>query len=334
MPAPHQLKTSLRFRGLKQEAWVVITLVFVVVLIEFALRSQTSNLSGNIQHIGQIPAIASRLAQQSNSMLFLGNSLTNNGIETSIFQARQSGLNAAIVEKITPDATSLSDWYCVFKNNVAELDTPPRVVVLGFAWLQLSDQYPINASRLGGYFCSIADVASLSGTGLTNHNKLLDFLAGAGSHVYLSREAIRNRLLDALVPNYRSVAQEMNVNPGLRTKEKIEKIEYNYTTLVRFSQMARDADVNLVLVAMPVKDEYPIDPGLMETVKNHGITLLDMRHTPGLTSSMYLDQIHLNASGRRHFSLALAHALPDVLRRIDVKTGTHGLASTTANRAH
>lgn len=330
MPAPHQLKTSIRFRGLKREAWVVIALAVVVALIELALRSQTSNLSGNIQHIGQIPAIAARLGQQSNSLLFLGNSLTNNGVEPSVFQARQTGLNAALVEKITPDATSLSDWYCVFKNNIAGMDSPPRTVVLGFAWLQLSDQYPINASRLGGYFCSMADIAALSGTGLTNHNKLLDFLAGAASHVYLNREAIRNRLLDALVPNYRSVTQEMNVNPGLGSKAKIEKIEHRYTTLARFSQMARDAGIRLVLVAMPVKDEYPIDPGLMETVKDHGMTLLDMRNTPGVASSMFLDPIHLNESGRQHFSLALAHALRDVLRRTDVKIGAHDQASSNS----
>jgi hypothetical protein len=332
MPAPHELKTSIRFNGLKQEVLLVISLIFIMLFIELMLRSQASNLSGNIRHIRQIPEIASRLNQQTPSLLFLGNSLTNNGIDPAVFQARLPDLKTRIVEKIVPDASSLSDWYCIVSNNIASLDHPPRVLVVGFAWLQLSDQYPVNASRLGGFFCSVTDTSALSAMGLTNHTQVLDFLAGAGSQVYLNREAIRNRLLDVLVPNFRSVTQEMNANPGLTRKQPNTQapIVHSHSTLIRFSRMAQETGIKLVLVAMPVKDEYQLNPDLVETVKKHQIAFLDMRHTPGLENNMYLDPIHLNEVGRHRFSLALANALPGAIRNAGDKTGFH----VPANNAH
>lgn len=301
--------------NLKYELWVIICLAGFLLLTEFGLRSTESILSGNLRHISQIPVIASKFNASDSSVLFLGNSLTNNAIDPDAFKKPYTVLHRQspdVVEKITPDGTALSDWYCIYRNFIATQQTPPKILVMGFAWAQLSDQFPIDPARLGGFFCGPDDVSELSSTGLTRHDNLLVFMAGTISHVYLNREAIRNRILDALIPNYRAVSQGLNINPGARldgSSATPNQPSYTYETLRRFSNLVSESGTRLVVVAMPVQNHYPLDPELVSLASELKISLIDLRTLPDLDQTMFADPIHLNETGRERLSNTLATAL-------------------------
>lgn len=305
--------------NLKYELWVILCVACVLLLTEIGLRSTESYLSGNLNHIHQIPTIASRFGTDEPSVLFLGNSLTNNAIDPHSFKQPYGILQGQapdIVEKITPDGTSLSDWYCIYRNFIADQKAAPKVVVMGFAWAQLSDQYPIDPARLGGFFCSTEDIPDLSSTGLSRHDNVLVFMAGAISHVYLNREAIRNRVLDMLVPNYRTVVQTLNNRPDAQPNGNTmpaQQMNYTYDTLRHFSRLVAESGARLVVVAMPVQESYPIDRNLLTLAHEQQITLVDLRDHPQLDRTMFADPIHLNDLGRKRFSAFLASALDTLI---------------------
>lgn len=316
--SPDKHTSHIHDPNLKYELWVIICLACVLLLTEMGLRSSESILSGNLRHINQIPTIASKLGSTTPSVLFLGNSLTNNAIDPYAFKKPYSVLHnqsPKVVEKITPDGTSLADWYCIYRNFIATQQSPPKIVIMGFAWAQLSDQYPIDPARLGGFFCSPDDVTELSSTGLSRHDNLLVFMAGAVSHVYLNREAIRNRVLDWLIPDYRSATQALNINPNARNAGNLaagKKTQYTYETFRRFCRLLGESGAQLVVVAMPVQEQYQIDPGLLDIARELNISLLDLRTLPGIDNSMFADSIHLNDTGRNRFSHALALTLDNL----------------------
>jgi len=315
MPAPHKLSATLAPQNPRHEVWLILALVGMVIFLETALHLQAARLSGNIQHIRQIPHIASALSEKPGSLLFIGNSLTNNGIEPSVFRSLPTRPPFSAVGKVVPDGTALADWYCIYQNRFAGLANPPQAIVVGFAWYQLSDQERTNPSRLGGFFCSVPDIGTLVETGVFDHNQVLDFLAGAISQVYVNREAIRNRVLDSLVPDYRAIAQSLNVNPDVQPgSNQKNKPETSYLLLARFSKLVHQSHSKLIVVAMPVQNEYEIDAGLMAATTKLGIVLIDMRQTPGITHDLFLDPIHLNETGRMKFSAALARKLTGTFR--------------------
>lgn len=312
MPSDEQPRDATLSRPcLWAEARVILCVLVALLGAEFALRALEPRLSGNLRHIHDIPAIMAKIETAGKSLLFLGNSLTNNAVDPQAFQHLSSNYRAGgAVEKITPDGTALSDWYCIYQNHIATHAAPPEAIVLGFAWAQLSDQYPIDPVRLGGLFCRAADIQSLSSTGLSHHVNVLAFLAGAYSHVYLNREAIRNRVLDMLIPHYRDLTQSLNRIPDAEGADSgSTRPAYTYETLVRFIQDMAQRGTRLILVAMPVQDGYEIDPALIDVSELHGIQFLDMRHTPGIERTMFADPIHLNEEGRERFTAVLANRL-------------------------
>ena len=214
--------------------------------------------------------------------------------------------------KITPDGTAPSDWYCIYSNNIARDRFGKDTVIMGFAWAQLSDQYPVNPSRLGGYFCRPDNIQGLADTALIEHDNLLAFFAGTASRLYLNREAIRNRLLDFVIPNYQVITQQLNKPPEQESTGgagQDRSTAYTYETLKRLSQHIQTRGGTLILVAMPVQHGYALDPGLIETIRQEQITMIDMRSLAEGRTGLFEDSIHLNSTGQKVFSNQLAEAL-------------------------
>lgn len=303
MNAP-QVKNS------RDEIKVLVTVILVILALEATIRLFEDKLSGNINHIYSIPSIASKINQSKNeaSILFLGNSLTNNAIDTAVVNStiNHNIDNNITSYKITPDGTALSDWYCIYKRHLHLLNNKPSYIIIGFAWDQLSDQYPVDPIRLGGFFCNNSDVNDLSDTGLTKHQQLLRFFAGSISHVYVNREAIRNKIQDMLIPHYKEIAQSIN-KPTNRTSLQDDKDQKSYHLLTRFINSIKSTGVNIAIIAMPVTNIYSLDNNLTETVKALNIPLLDMRNN--IKSTMFKDSIHLNNIGKLEFSKNISNKL-------------------------
>lgn len=278
-----------------------------MLLIEGSMRLVEKHLSGSIEHILSIPEIISQLdsKQVDTNIIFLGNSLTNNAVDPAVVETQLSSqLNSSIqISKITPDGTALSDWYCIYENQIQSLSSSPDYLVIGFAWAQLSDQYSINPTRLGGFFCTINDMKHLSETGLTKHQQAFRFLAGAASHVYVNREAIRNRILDMLIPDYQIITQKLNQADNSRQSDTTKnETHYTYNVFERLIRSIEARGTRVILISMPVIEDYTLDKEIYAMVDKLNITLLDMRNIENIRSDMFKDSIHLNQLGQRVFS--------------------------------
>jgi hypothetical protein len=281
-------------------AKVLFMLVAVLFVTEALLRSGESALSGNIEHVIEISEITERFDQSDKpGLLFLGNSLSNNAIDTSTLRSGldEQGLSFPTIEKIVPDATTIWSWSCILRNQIFKLDNKPDTVFIGFAWSQLADQSRLLPTPLGGFFCSYKDLIHITQQTPMGSAEIGEFLTASTLRLFTHREAIRNKVLGILIPHYMTATQE--INRRLRTSNSSENtpiLTYNELTLI--IDQVKSFNKHIVLIAFPVRDNpYHIDPGLLTVVKDNDITLLDYRNLDFITDALFLDEMHLTTKG-------------------------------------
>ena len=143
----------------------LLLVLFALVLSEAVLRSTEDMLSGNIAHVNEISDLVADYSPETEpSFVFLGNSLTNNGVDVPLVNELllQNGVQVGDSTKLVPDATTIWSWSCVLENQFFDNGVGPGTVVLGFGWDQLSDQSRILPTRLGAYFCSTVDFLTIN----------------------------------------------------------------------------------------------------------------------------------------------------------------------------
>jgi hypothetical protein len=179
---------------------------------------------------------------------------------------------------------------------------------MGFAWNQLEDEYPVNASRIGGYFCSLEDIwASRNTHGLTSFNLVGEYVAAKTSHIYASREVLRNRFLSIVIPEYESQTQRSNQDAAPQASNSVSTA--SFSTLDKLIRDLVGADIEVLIVAMPVRDQYQFDDHLPQTVQEAGAAFLDQRTVSELDTSLFVDNMHLDAQGMAIFTRELSREL-------------------------
>ncbi len=281
-------------------------LLATFVLLDLGLRATDQRLSGNLAHIGEIPALVGDLGSQGSAQatLLLGNSLTNNGVDAAAL--------AQPVGKVTPDGSSFWDWKCIVEKQL--LDHPERKVsrvVLGTAWHLASDDTRADPSRLGALFCSAGDIAHPSAIGISTPGDIGEFIAARGSHIYALRDTLRNRALDKVIPNYKRFASEQNAAGRTDDEAPAEaaKHEVPYESLAAMARSLKARGTSLVVVLMPVKQSYEADPALQALAARGDLRLIDYRHLPGIEHSHFIDEMHLGPDGRAVLTAQLARDL-------------------------
>jgi len=319
---------SLRtFFNSNPEYRVVAGLLIAVVAIELLLRVTEEHLSDNIAHIFSIPSIIKEVdSNYYKGLIFLGNSLTYSAVHSStvddILNKKDDGLYKSF--KIIPDNSALAEWYCIYQNQFGKIKQQPKTIIIGFAWDQISDQSLIKPARLGAFFCKQDDLDPLSVTALGHHIKQLQFYAGYISHMYVNREAIRNRLLEPVIPDYLVFTRLINQANNQNTQKDGEnEFQYTYQLFTKLAENIKAASSDIILMAMPVKQAYAIDENLVRLTQDLGVPLIDMRNTGLITIDMYKDPIHLNPEGREIFSNLLAQKLGYLLE-IGESKGANG----------
>jgi hypothetical protein len=79
-------------------------------------------------------------------------------------------------------------------------------------------------------------------------------------------------------------------------------------------ELARTNRAKAILVAMPAREGYPIDPAVIEVLTQHDATFLDCRVVPGLTTADFEDGWHLNPNGAKIFTAYMAEKFPGVVK--------------------
>jgi hypothetical protein len=290
-----------------------VTVAAVLALGEAVLRVGGQRLSADVQHIRSIPARAERLAKADGlRILFLGNSLTREGVRLDVVQEQLGCRPPAALERVFPDDTTILDWYYLFRNDFAG-QKAPSVLVLSFAKGQLTDATPIHAERIAGSFGGWSNAREMLGFDLDGLGDRVDYVLASTLRMFSEKERVRDRVLATATPDYRSTAQRLNDSERVARPGGASRPPETFSRLRRLLQLCRERKVHVIVVAMPVSRGYGVDPHLSEVLREERADFLDMRQAPGLAEVDYADGYHLSPRGAEIYSAALGRRLRAVV---------------------
>lgn len=309
-------RISQPLRPRRGEFLTVVAVLATILFSDVALRAVEDRLSGNIAHINEIDELAADYkAGDPESILFMGNSLTNNGVNAEITRKllNENGHAVTTMNKIVPDATTIWSWACIADNQFLNRDVLPATVVLGFGWNQLSDQSRILPTRLGAFFCSTGDLLSISEHKRLTSAEIGEFLTARTLRTYAHRETVRNRVLSLLVPHYQQMTQENNRRLRNAADSAGPQV-FSYTVLQDLIADLSKQGTKLIIMAMPVRDlPYEIDAGLARLLREEQVPVLDYRHLNGIDEASFLDDMHLDPNGATVLTTRMAHDLANLI---------------------
>lgn len=286
--------------------------LLALVAIELGFRAVAVDMSGNLAHIRDFDGLLQGFSlAKGKRVVFIGNSLTNNAIAPDHFAMMATTLAGEpyTTLKLVPDGTTLWDWRCIIDRLPSAREGD--LLVLGYAWDQVTDQQSTRVDRTFGLLCPIRELPRTS-----RHARLSvgDWLEAGLSHVsvlYVLRERIGGEILARLVPNYETEIQRINDEARDRNgSATIDPTPRTYAALTEMLQHARDLGYDTTIVAMPTVNGYQADPDLPAVLAGVGVHYLDFRNIPQIDASYFVDAIHLGPAGAEIFTEVLArHAL-------------------------
>ena len=325
---------------------VLAAVALVLVAFEVSLMQVVTSLSTDIEHINDFPEISQEMHDDTRpSILFLGNSLTGDGLDVIAFQEawHRSGGGDIICRKVAPDATAICDWYYLFKTFFADPGQAPDVVVIGFAEGHMDDNQSPKAKQLGRHFCRLGHTGEIFEHDIHDFERRVEFLLSRASTTYGNQLGVKNRLLDPLIPYYREGTQ--TINSMLLQKKKApakDPVVTRQTTddakeplistrpslpattchrLERLIAVLKCTNTRAFFVAMPRREYWQVQDKVYwtiqpaetinpdRTIDADKTTLIDMRNVAGLTAKHFADSMHLRYDGTRVYSWALARKL-------------------------
>ncbi|HEX8773143.1 MAG TPA: hypothetical protein VF735_06020 [Pyrinomonadaceae bacterium] len=310
---------SLSTSSFRNELRVVAVVLLVLLGGEVVVRLSERSLSLDVTHIRQIPEISRKMTESPGTkVLFISNSMIRYGVDPGIFEREMEAhrLGPLSVGRVFPDATALPDWYYAFKHYFVDANRLPDVLIVCFAAKDLHDDVPPVPARLAHNYTSASDIPELFSQDLLDFDNRADFMLADLSSAYANRMRVRTRVLDDLIPNYRESAQVMN-----RTQKAMKKSADagdatassapGYQRLQRLISLARNHNVRVIFVAMPLREEYALDPQLQRVIEAEGMSFFDFREVDGINQVSFVDEMHLTPGGASVYSEFLARQLAE-----------------------
>lgn len=295
----------------KSEGRVLLAVVALAALCEVSLRFGSDRLSADLAHIRTIPAVAATMAKaQGVRILFLGNSLTREGIDLDSVRAGLEcrGSTSVVCERVYPDDTTVLDWYYLFRHYFPGRSAPD-CLVLGYVKQQLTDGTSIHPDRIAAYFGGWSNAREVLRADLDTLNGRMDYMLSSTFRLFAERERVRDRVLSVAAPDYRATATRLNEAERVRAAGDGKSKPESYTRLERLLSLCDQRGVRAVVVAIPQPEPYYVDPGLLTLLARHRAAFLDMRRAQGLTGHDYTDGYHLSRHGAQLYSEALGRRL-------------------------
>ncbi len=302
----------------------ILLALATLLAVEGAVRFLEPSLSADVRNIEQIPQELGELASAPGEhMLFLGNSLTREGVDMKVLRpelaARQVDLQKLNFGFVYPDSADILDWFYVYRHNVNEANRPD-VLLLSFAKDGLADEVRPDAEsvrRLARHHTTLADTPYVFAHDLTRLSERGDFLVSKLFVSFAHRERVRTRALDEVIPNYRETQRALSQTDTPATATIAPPPEYTYDRLERFLKLVDTEAVEVIFVAMPVREPYTLDPKLGPLIESSGARLLDLESVPRLTPAHYRDGLHLTPDGAKVYSEVLGRKLAPLLSKGD-----------------
>ncbi len=306
--------------------WLALFAAMAVVLAaETAVRVVSPLVSGNVAASLTLEQRSLEAAKDPhNRIVLVGNSMTERGIDPATLAEARPDLSGAtsLPAVLSMDSSDLWYWSCMVRA-LPDAFPRPKFLVIGYGWNDLSDQASLETGKTFGLVCPvrmIAEIAEHAGAGLEEH---LQALTAKGSWTYALHADLRHRLLGPVIPRYESQTNRLNEARRSTQNQGVgSRPVFTYRALDRILADAQSKGYNPVIVAMPVKGRYEIDPALGQTVAASGGIFLDLRNAPGLDAGSFDDPIHLSKSGSRILTAELAHRLPGILPNLRPESKT------------
>src|SRR6185503_9022215 len=115
----------------KRELKTCLAVVAVLVLLNVVVSRYHNWLSGDVVHLSKLPEIAQSIREATGGkILFLGNSLTREGVSLPVIREQFAGgpLGGVTWQKVHPDDTNIIDWYYLYKNSFVRTGSAPDVL--------------------------------------------------------------------------------------------------------------------------------------------------------------------------------------------------------------
>lgn len=309
----------------RTEFKVILVALLVVGALELQKRWHVAHAGGEPALLRDFPRMADDLAQQGGqSVILLGNSLTQNGYDMPLLKQEldSAGHGDLHVAKVAVTGSSPIEWYHNYDRNFAARGKSPTAIVVNMSPSGIFDTLPAGY-RVGWLAneTTWSDVPEVLFKDLQNVEVGGQYLQARVSMLYASRWDTRVGILHQFVPN---LMAGMNwVNAGQRgaaptgaASVKSPPKPKTYSLLSRMLELARRNRTRVVLVAMPAREGYELEPELLDLIqKDDNVTLLDCRSVPALSADGFEDGWHLNPQGAKVFTRHMAELLPQMLAR-------------------
>jgi hypothetical protein len=286
--------------------------------VEGALRLSEDRLSGDVAQIDAAPAQVRHAASGSGlGVLMVGNSLLAEGVD----RARLEGMlttelgTAVSVGKVTSDGTTPLEWHYLTRKLVFDTGTSPQVLVLAFGPGHLWDRPgATQVLRLAAEHVAAEDVGMLFREELTDIESRSEFLTARVWRTYALRDRIQLRLLDLVLPYFRTEREELLRRPGL-----VGETHHDLSHLRDLRELLEDAagaGIQVILLPMPAPHLWPVEGPVETLARTLSVPILDVRDKVSLEPERFPDGEHLDALGRGAFTEALGPQLGRAIRSV------------------
>lgn len=288
------------------KVWVVVLVVLVTA--EIALRSLLPHLSQDIVHIQQIPKSAEQLSNsQGTRILFLGNSITRNGIDINRFEEQLKSHRPVAVAEIYPDDTAVTEWLYAYLHFFELPDRKLDQLIICFAEDQLQDRPSVDVRRLAANYSDWSTMLTTFQQEKLTLEQRVEFVLAKLWVSYANAERVQKRLLDYLLPYYRQTAGIINSSLARpdNPKDVEAKPSPTYLRLKRLIELVEAKNIDLIVFAFPVGKSYDLEPGLEELLRAHDIPFHDVRNLAGLEPENFPDGYHMDGEAAQLMTTAV-----------------------------
>ena len=184
---------------------VVLTVIVVMVAWELVSRTTASSIGRDRAHIAGFADIAKDLHKQdSPRVLFLGNSLTEAGVDLAVIERELSaaGLGKVNMARVVPVGTDVLDWIYISQTYFTEPARMPEVIVVGFAAHHVQDAPVKRNRRLGRYFVSPRNIGQLFSRDMPKLDDRAEILLSMYSSAVGDRPLMQEAILAAIIPYF------------------------------------------------------------------------------------------------------------------------------------
>ena len=313
--------------AMRTELKVLGVLALLLLAVEGGLTLSEDRLSADVHHLRSIPSLTSRIRNREESpavamqrlskrsaaqwdsdatqVLFLTSAQQVDQFDLATFQRdlEQQGNRPVELIALHPAKARISEWSYLYRNFVSDRDRAPDLLVIGFEERDLRDAPTAAPSELARFYdCRLDDLNPLSRDDLRSVEDWSEFMLSNASATFTHRRRVEQQLLATLIPGYATSREQ--IHSAAKPPIPDSPVAPEYQRLQELTALAQRDHVEVVLVALPSRNQAPLDPQLIQIAQQSQFTLMDCRRptadTPAALSHYLATWLPLQTLLERH----------------------------------